>query len=690
MKTREVLMAKNKKEINKEEADYNKYIYKINETLNVLKDESSELEKFSNNLSNKTFDGIKDILKIKSNGFFDINDTLLNLIDLLKGQNKTYRNNLLKDEKQQLDKETDNLRLEQRKLDSLKQKYEKLCDVTQEIDDNSYTGNTELKILVEKLEDVIRNQKKEIDTYELLKYEYGISTITQLDQIIKDKDSTLAYKDEKICKSENEIAELKSSINVKVEDSKEYKELCKINSNLNKAYKNKECESDIKLLAAIEKQKVEIDKVKSINNKLQIELDSFIKPQTLDAKSQRRILDSYTRIQIPKTTIIKSGITELSWIENIQNGIKNYEFDFPWRLIYAFHTSLKVCEINPLTVLTGVSGTGKSELPRLYAHFGGLNFINIPVQPNWDSLDSMMGYYDPIDKKFLSTELFNFLISIREKNNDSVSIVLLDEMNLSHLELYFAEFLSKLEARRGSIKLPEINFKLVSNMDYHLPLENNMLWVGTMNYDETTKNLSDKVIDRGEIITFPRPSKLVDRNCNIVLPKESPLIDKKIYKGWSENYHDELCENALIKYNQNIDRYSKIVGTIENSLSYINRAIGQRVWQATTNYIKYYPLVIDALKNGSDDKIDKAMDIAFEDQFVQKIIPKLKGIETEGYSREKCLNVVMEQLKEFNKGSLERDFKKALNSSYGQFNWVSSEYLQNENNESIEYFKNMN
>jgi hypothetical protein len=67
-------------------------------------------------------------------------------------------------------------------------------------------------------------------------------------------------------------------------------------------------------------------------------------------------------------------------------------------------------------------------------------------------------------------------------------------------------------------------------MDYHLPLENNMLWVGTMN-------------------------------------------------------HDELCENALIKSNLTIDRYSKIVGTIENSISYINRDIGQRVWQATINYI---------------------------------------------------------------------------------------------------------
>ncbi len=160
------------------------------------------------------------------------------------------------------------------------------------------------------------------------------------------------------------------------------------------------------------------------------------------------------------------------------------------------------------------------------------------------------------------------------------------------------------------------------------------------------------------------------------------------YKGWSKDYHKDLSEIALIRYRNNLDKYHSIVTTIENCLSEVNRAVGQRVWQATTNYIKYYPLVIDALINGSDDKIDKAMDIAFEDQFVQKIIPKLTGLETEGYAREKCLNIVQEQLKEFNNGSLLKDFDKALHSNYGQFNWVSSEYLLDDNNDSLKSLNN--
>jgi hypothetical protein len=680
-------MAKNKNETNKVENDHNKYLSKIDQNLNLLKNKSSDLEQFSNKLNNLTPEGIKDILQTKANEFSDITNTLFNLMDLLKKQDKSYRTSLLKDEKQQLEKNNDVLKLEQRKVDSLKQKYETLFDNTQEIDNSNSSEKERLNIQIEKLNDIIETQKREIDTYDVIKYKYGISTIAQLLQIIKEKDSNLSYSEEKLLERENDIADLKSRTDVKVEASKEYKELYRLYSNLNTAYKDKEYECDTKLLSDIKKQTIEINKVKAINTKLQMELDTFLNPQVLDVVSQRKILDSYTRFNIPQNTISKSGLTELSWIEGIRKGIKDYEFDFPWRLIYAFHTSLKVCEINPLTVLTGVSGTGKSELPKLYAHFGGLNFINIPVQPNWDSLDSMMGYYDPIDKKFLSTELFNFLISVKEKNNNSVSIVLLDEMNLSHLELYFAEFLSKLEARRGSINLPEINFKLVSNFEYPLPLEDNMLWVGTMNHDETTKTLSDKVIDRGEIINFPRPSKLIDRNSNTSLPKASLLIDKDVYKGWSKDYHEGLDTNALILYKHNLDKYHSLVTTIENCLSNVNRAVGQRVWQATTNYIKYYPLVINALINGSEDKIDKAMDIAFEDQFVQKIIPKLTGLETEGYARENCLNIVQEHLKSFNNGSLLKDFDKALHSSYGQFNWVSSEYLLDDNNGS---FKSLN
>ncbi|MCI5778660.1 MAG: hypothetical protein MR051_02415, partial [Lentisphaeria bacterium] len=60
-------------------------------------------------------------------------------------------------------------------------------------------------------------------------------------------------------------------------------------------------------------------------------------------------------------------------------------------------------------VLAGVSGTGKSELPRLYSHFGGLFFEPLSVQPNWDSQESMLGFFNSIDNKFDAQPVLRFL-----------------------------------------------------------------------------------------------------------------------------------------------------------------------------------------------------------------------------------------------------------------------------------------
>ena len=73
---------------------------------------------------------------------------------------------------------------------------------------------------------------------------------------------------------------------------------------------------------------------------------------------------------------------EVAWLEDVWSKCENYGIKFNKRILYAFHTALKINEWSTITVLAGVSGTGKSELPRLYAEFGGLNFCSVAVQPN--------------------------------------------------------------------------------------------------------------------------------------------------------------------------------------------------------------------------------------------------------------------------------------------------------------------
>ena len=101
---------------------------------------------------------------------------------------------------------------------------------------------------------------------------------------------------------------------------------------------------------------------------------------------------------------------ELLWLDQVCQKITDYGLAFSPRIVKAFHTALKTAEWSPLAVLVGVSGTGKSELPQLYAKFGGINFVNIPVQPNWDSQEALLGYYNTISGKFEAQPLLKYLI----------------------------------------------------------------------------------------------------------------------------------------------------------------------------------------------------------------------------------------------------------------------------------------
>lgn len=379
---------------------------------------------------------------------------------------------------------------------------------------------------------------------------------------------------------------------------------------------------------------------------------------------------------------------EIRWLEGIRKKCSDYGISFPGRILYAFHTALKINEWSTITVLAGVSGTGKSELPRLYAAFGGLNFINVAVQPNWDSQESMLGFFNSIDNRFEPEPLLRFLVQCTEdeKYREFMSIVLLDEMNLAYVELYFAEFLSKLETRRGQNKneVPKVEVKLGAGVEpYELPLTRTVLWTGTMNQDETTKSLSDKVLDRGLVIHFPRPKTLQSRkNMNIITNYigDRPMLKKTTWAAWTTheiNFSGEQMDE--------LNRYKKIVEDINDCLEGVGRALGHRVWQSIEYYIANYPTVCRAKREAGEEatgELKAAMKVAFEDQIVQKIMPKLRGIETRGRGRQ-SLQEIEDLLEKEGFENLKDDFEIACEQGYGQFIWSSAKYLSED--ESSEY-----
>ncbi len=74
--------------------------------------------------------------------------------------------------------------------------------------------------------------------------------------------------------------------------------------------------------------------------------------------------------------------------------IRGQGLEFHQRMVWRLHTSLKVAEVSPLTVLAGISGTGKTQLPRAYAEAMGMYLLVVPVQPRWDSPMDLVGSYD--------------------------------------------------------------------------------------------------------------------------------------------------------------------------------------------------------------------------------------------------------------------------------------------------------
>ncbi|MGB1322385.1 MAG: hypothetical protein ACPG5L_15745 [Vibrio gallaecicus] len=435
-----------------------------------------------------------------------------------------------------------------------------------------------------------------------------------------------------------------------------------------------------------ENLQIRYDAISADNNQLREELKR-LNPAYEEQQTREQRIAGVKREVIPfvnhKPLARKQSdvINELSWLQQIQKDTTNYGLYFSERILFAFHTALKTAEWSPLAVLAGVSGTGKSQLPKLYSHFGGINFLNVPVQPNWDSQESMLGYFNSIDNCFEAQPMLNFLAQSCESLvcndderyhglNDTVSMVLLDEMNLAHVELYFADFLSKLEDRRGSSKskLPSISIKLGSNIaPYEIPLGRNVLFAGTMNQDETTKSLSDKVIDRGTSIYFPRPTKLHERKKLKVLPKPAELLKMKSWSSW-------------IKLESNLanSSYKETIESINHHLGFVGKALGHRVWQSIEYYMVNHPLVCALDSEQYPDEYKEALDFAFEDQIVQKVMPKLRGIETRGYGKIECLDKIRTLLDE-KKINLLTDFDHACRVGHGQFMWASAEYLNDEN-----------
>lgn len=204
----------------------------------------------------------------------------------------------------------------------------------------------------------------------------------------------------------------------------------------------------------------------------------------------------------------KTSFTEMDFLHRLEETAEGSGLLYDKKDLINFHISVKSSR---LVVLSGMSGTGKSGLVRLYGKALGLPEERVrflPVRPSWMDDGDILGYVDMKNMVYRSadTGLAELLIDAAA-HPEQLYMVCFDEMNLARAEHYFAQFISVLEKEENPvIRLynPALAARLYNSEKYpaEIPVGRNVIFTGTVNMDESTYHFSDKILDRANVITL--------------------------------------------------------------------------------------------------------------------------------------------------------------------------------------------
>lgn len=412
---------------------------------------------------------------------------------------------------------------------------------------------------------------------------------------------------------------------------------------------------------------------------------------------------------------------------------------------YQIRNFLTLLKTHDIIVLSGLSGSGKTQIVKAFAEaLGGVAKI-IPVKPNWTSSDDLIGYYNPLQMSFLPTPFTEAIVEAIN-NPNQLYFICLDEMNLARAEYYFADFLSKLEERNTQ---PEIElyanheeelfvsefstllnliessingknikswqdflgneearkkfFEMLGNTDKESMLQlhakmkrrlidilkfpstiripDNVRFIGAINVDETTHYFSPKILDRIHVVKF-----------------DNPLLFEEQVNGWFENTENEkelkpvyILPNLFSVRKEYPTVNNAELSTITQKLKEINQRFllplnidfGIRSIRQSLNYAE--------LNKSTYETEYDSESISLNTVILQKIFPRFifDGSETAKNSKSK-----MEIVEEFQKFLANEfgEFYSDYESNETDIGKSSSEYLEemikqaNRNNSQFNFF----
>ena len=228
-----------------------------------------------------------------------------------------------------------------------------------------------------------------------------------------------------------------------------------------------------------------------------------------------------------------------------------------------------------IIILQGISGTGKTSLPYAFGKFVQSDTTVVSVQPSWRERTELYGYYNEFTKRYSETE---FLQAIYECNYyRDPHIVILDEMNIARVEYYFAEMLSILEMPLQEEWKVDIVTAVWDNDPClieggKVQITNNVWIVGTINNDDSTFAVADKVYDRA--IPIDLDSRADPFECEMTPP---------VYV--STDHLNELFDEAKAKYPVSQDNLDKLELVNAYLIKNFRLAFGNRIMKQIKDYV---------------------------------------------------------------------------------------------------------
>ena len=378
------------------------------------------------------------------------------------------------------------------------------------------------------------------------------------------------------------------------ENSKRIRNLLNINDAILKTDSNADIADERYKLGAIYYTLWDVNDIKEGERVLKLYLSIYKKyKESFDTKPT-------STIQIHETlTILPFSIT------SVVESILSTGLIYSPTLIKRFAYSLMA---KPFVILSGLAGSGKTQLALAFAKCLSENIeeqvCTVSIGADWTNREPLLGYPNALNKdEYVKPESGVLQLLMRANEDpDKPYFLILDEMNLSVVERYFADFLSAMESGEP-IKLWDNE---AGNVPKEIELPKNVFIIGTINVDETTYMFSPKVLDRANVIEF----KIAANEMEDYLGKKVNINLEKAYSACADMAVDFVnkAKSQVEKDEKNKD----VLLSFFKELKEVNAEFGYR----TVNEISRYLHFADG-----DLEDDSAIDTAI----LQKLLPKLHG-----------------------------------------------------------------